>query len=353
MVRSSASVSWSRSIGSNGATAATRTTARFRAKEFAELEKARRRADAARMTAEADTTRAADELRGERRTRRAREEQAEADAQLAHRRAEGLAAQLQQLLAAVEDERLRAAPKSQRARTLEADVRQARAEVAALTEKIEHTPSRLDARGHPHARGGHRDDAAPGRAARGVAAADRTRSSRRSGAVSPVAPAPPRPAPRPDKPLARRVRPPVPPGVVAASPPGIEAMLRATDALLVIDGYNVTKRAWPDASPAEQRERLGVAVSQLHRRLGCGVLSVFDGDGSAPGSPRRRGGVHVVFSDADEEADEVVVREVAALPKRIPVVVASSDAWIREHAEAAGAVVVPANALLDTLRRAR
>ncbi len=168
-----------------------------------------------------------------------------------------------------------------------------------------------------------------------------------------VAPAPRGSAPRPEKPLARRVRPPVPPGVVAASSPGLEAMLRGPDVLLVIDGYNVTKRAWPDASPAEQRERLGVAVSQLHRRLGCGVLCVFDGDGHAPASPLQRGGVRVLFSDADEEADEVVVREVAALPKRIPVVVASSDAWIREHAEAAGAVVVPADALLDTLRRAR
>ncbi len=45
--------------------------ARVRAKELAELEEARRRADAARMTAEAEATRAADELRGERRARRA------------------------------------------------------------------------------------------------------------------------------------------------------------------------------------------------------------------------------------------------------------------------------------------
>ena len=59
----------------------------------------------------------------------------------------------------------------------------------------------------------------------------------------------------------------------------------------------------------------------------------------------------MVFSEADEEADEVVVREVEDLPKRIPVVVVSSDAWVREHAEAAGAVVVPADALLTVLRR--
>jgi predicted RNA-binding protein with PIN domain len=306
------------------------------------------------MTAEADATRVADELRGERRARRAREEQAEADAQSAHRRAEGLAAQLQQAQVAVEGERLRATREAQRARALEVELRQARADVATLTAKIEHAPSRLDA---PDVRALADATATTQRLAAQLEALQariETRRAHPTTAVTPVVPAPRGShTPPPEKPLARRVRPPVPPGVVAASPPGIEAMLRADDAVLVIDGYNVTKRAWPDASPAEQRERLGVAVSQLHRRLGCGVLCVFDGDGRAPAAPLQRGGVRVLFSDADEEADEVVVREVVALPKRIPVVVASSDAWIREHAEAAGAVVVPAEALLDTLRRAR
>jgi predicted RNA-binding protein with PIN domain len=81
------------------------------------------------------------------------------------------------------------------------------------------------------------------------------------------------------------------------------------------------------------------------------VLIVFDGDGSGVARPPiRRGGVRVVFSDASEEADDVVVREVAELPKRVPVVVASSDAWVRQHAESAGAVVVGADALLRVLR---
>ncbi|GIU89865.1 MAG: hypothetical protein KatS3mg010_0964 [Acidimicrobiia bacterium] len=60
--------------------------------------------------------------------------------------------------------------------------------------------------------------------------------------------------------------------------------------------------------------------------------------------------MRVVFSDAGEEADEVVVRVVQTQPKRVPVVVASSDAWVRGHAEAAGAVVVPADALVSCLR---
>jgi len=41
---------------------------------------------------------------------------------------------------------------------------------------------------------------------------------------------------------------------------------------------------------------------------------------------------------------------VAALPKRVPAVVASSDAWVREQAEAQGAVYVRAAALVDSLR---
>ena len=61
---------------------------------------------------------------------------------------------------------------------------------------------------------------------------------------------------------------------------GLEAMLRTADVMLAIDGYNVTKRAWPDATPADQRERLGIAITALHGWLGCRVMVVFDGDGS-------------------------------------------------------------------------
>jgi predicted RNA-binding protein with PIN domain len=159
--------------------------------------------------------------------------------------------------------------------------------------------------------------------------------------------------PRPRAP-SRRTRPTLPPGVAEESPEGIDAMLRADGVLLVVDGYNVTKRAWPDASPADQRERLGIGVTGLHRRVGCGVLVVFDGDGSGVARPViRRGGVRVMFSDAGEEADEVIVREVAALPKRVRVVVVSSDAWVREHTQAEGAVVVGADAFLRVLRPER
>jgi predicted RNA-binding protein with PIN domain len=60
--------------------------------------------------------------------------------------------------------------------------------------------------------------------------------------------------------------------------------------------------------------------------------------------------LRVLFSAAGEDADDVVVREVARLPKRVPVVVASSDAWVREHAEKEGAIVIASNTLLAVAR---
>ncbi|GIU89864.1 MAG: hypothetical protein KatS3mg010_0963 [Acidimicrobiia bacterium] len=249
--------------------------ARARAREVAELEEARRRADAGRMEAEARATRALDELREERQARRSREERAESDAAAARRKAEQLAAQIGRLEAELEAERARATRESQRARALEDDVRKLRADLAAAVERAEHAPPRLR----------------PGDArllADAAAAARRLGESldalRRRVDVAPEAPARApggRSAPG-DRPLARRVSPQLPAGMLASSPEGLDAMLRTKGVLLVVDGYNVTKRAWPDATAAEQRERLGVAVTALHRRLGCEVLCVFDGDGSGP-----------------------------------------------------------------------
>jgi predicted RNA-binding protein with PIN domain len=92
------------------------------------------------------------------------------------------------------------------------------------------------------------------------------------------------------------------------------------------------------------------ALGQLHARTGSDITLVFDG-ADVEGVPApRRPGVRVVFSAPGEEADRVVVREVASLPARVPVVVASSDAQVRADAEDEGACVVSSATLLGALR---
>ncbi len=163
---------------------------------------------------------------------------------------------------------------------------------------------------------------------------------------APVLSAASRPRPRP-----RRVRPVCPPGVIANSRVGLDGMLRTRGVLLVVDGYNVSKTAWAEASLEDQRGRLVSALAELHLRIRCDVVVVFDGAGIRGVPLPRRPGVRVVFSDAAETADDVVVREATEPATTIPVVVASSDAELRARAEAVGAAVVQSSVLLSVLRR--
>jgi predicted RNA-binding protein with PIN domain len=309
------------------------------ARERDAAEEARRRSDAARIAAEADRERVEQELREERRARRTREDEARADAAAATRTAQGLAAQLDQAQAALQSAGDRAAREARRAQELEDDVRALRSDLeAARAARPRPPPAYVPAR-----------TPAPDHARRLATELD-TLSRRVADAVAQPTPATGGRAKAPRAP-ARRAVPDLPAGVIADTVTGAEAMLRTHGVTLVVDGYNVSKRAWPDATPSEQRERLALALAALHARSGCSSTLVFDGDSTATGTPvLRRRGLRVLFSAAGEEADDVVVREVQQLSKRVPVVVASSDAWVREHAEEEGAVVIGAETLLAALR---
>ena len=320
--------------------------------ELSTLEEARRRADAARLEAEAVAARAEAELQKERTARRTREDDAIAAAGEAQGQVNALRTELDQARAELEEQQSQLTRAGQRTRSLEDDLRRVRADTNELRARAESAESRLgsrDQRALADAAAAARQlsvslDALQRRIREGASPDDGPTDSPRSEIPSP--------APRPPAPV-RRTQPNLPPGVVANSPVGVESMLSTPDVVLIVDGYNIAHRAWPHATAGDQRERLGIAATALSRRLGCEVVLVFDGDGNGSRPSLRRGDVRVLFSDAGEEADEVVVREVEQRPRRIPVVVASSDAWVREHASDQGAAVVGAGALVRVLRPER
>jgi predicted RNA-binding protein with PIN domain len=316
------------------------------AQERAALEEAYRRAEAARIESDTALARAEQELMKERSARRAREDTAIGAAGAAQAQVDALRTELDQARAEIAEQQSRAARASARAHSLEDDLRRERTDSRVLQARAENAASRLSTRDERALA-----DAVAVARQLSVSVDALQRRVRESAIAEGSLTDLPRARTRGREPApTKRTHPRLPPGVVANSPAGVEAMLATPDVVLIVDGYNVAHRAWPEATAGDQRERLGIAATALCRRLGCEVVLVFDGNGSRPRPSLRRGGVRVLFSEAGEEADEVVVREVEARPRRIPVVVASSDAWVAEHARDQGAAVVGADALVRAIR---
>ena len=144
-------------------------------------------------------------------------------------------------------------------------------------------------------------------------------------------------------------------GSLAVDDPALlEELLRLPRAHLIVDGYNVTKRAWPEAPLDRQRERLLNGAAALLARTKAEITVVFDAaetrDRPLVAPPR---GVRVLFSRYGVIADDVIRDLVAAEPTGRAVVVASSDQAVARDVMAAGFRVVAAGALTAVLTGSR
>jgi predicted RNA-binding protein with PIN domain len=183
------------------------------------------------------------------------------------------------------------------------------------------------------------------RSVRAERAADTARPAPRAAPPRPMAP-PASPPPLPREPVS------LPPGVLDDGPDAAYHLLRVSGAVLLVDGYNVTKSAWPDLAPAEQRARLVQALGTLTARTGIEIDAVFDGADIVASTPLLSPrGVRVRYSEPNIEADDVILKLVDEYPRTRAVVVASSDARVREGARRGGANVLHATQLLAAIRR--
>jgi len=115
---------------------------------------------------------------------------------------------------------------------------------------------------------------------------------------------------------------------------------------LIVDGYNVTKSAWPTQSLEAQRTRLLTLLGALVARTGAETTVVFDGaaSGTRATVPAPRG-VKVLFSPAGVIADDVIRDLVAAEPAGRVLVVVTDDRELGADVRRAGARVAGARAL--------
>jgi predicted RNA-binding protein with PIN domain len=159
--------------------------------------------------------------------------------------------------------------------------------------------------------------------------------------------------PRPQGPASARRPVRLPGGVRDDGLEAAEHLVRVPGSVVLVDGYNVSKTAWSDLAPPEQRDRLVQALGELSARTGTHVEVVFDGaEQTEPTRPvRPPHGVRLRFSPPDVEADDVLLELLDAQPRGRAVVVVSSDGRVRAGASARGANVLHARQLLDALRR--
>ncbi|WP_433021743.1 NYN domain-containing protein [Kribbella sp. CA-294648] len=121
---------------------------------------------------------------------------------------------------------------------------------------------------------------------------------------------------------------------------------------LIIDGYNVTKTAWPNSPLHSQRQRLVTALGALVAQRRIEVTVVFDGaelSGPVQLNPPR--GVRVRFSPAGVIADDVIRQLVRAEPPGRPIVVVSTDREVAESTVTMGARALSATTLIARIAR--
>ncbi len=135
-----------------------------------------------------------------------------------------------------------------------------------------------------------------------------------------------------------------------ATPALLDQMLAMPRARLIVDGYNVTKQAWPSASLEAQRSRLVAALGPVVARSGAETTVVFDAAESTARTvmPAPRG-VRVVFSPEGVIADDVIRQLVAAEPRGRVVIVVSGDQAVARDVVRSGARAVPASALIGVI----
>jgi len=132
----------------------------------------------------------------------------------------------------------------------------------------------------------------------------------------------------------------------------LQHLISVPRAHLLVDGYNVTKSAWPTIPLDAQRSRLLRELAPIASRSGAEVTVVFDGADlehrPRVASPR---GVRVRFSRPGVTADEVLLDLLRVEPVGRPLVVVSSDGEVAVGATRAGARPVPSATLVQLMGR--
>jgi len=141
----------------------------------------------------------------------------------------------------------------------------------------------------------------------------------------------------------------LPGGVLGDSELATDYLLRS-GALVIVDGYNVTKLVWPSEELVTQRERLIDVAEAAAQRTGADIVIVFDGADVVGAHTRRRRMIRVLYSEEGSIADDLIRREVNRTPVDRPIVVVTNDGEVIRDVRAMGANTVGSSAFANWCR---
>jgi predicted RNA-binding protein with PIN domain len=119
---------------------------------------------------------------------------------------------------------------------------------------------------------------------------------------------------------------------------------------LIVDGYNVSKTAWPTQPLDQQRSRLTSGLSALVGGRAVETTIVFDGaDLAHPPGVNAPRGIRVRFSPPGVIADDLIRQLVQAEPTGRSVIVVSTDREVAESITKMGARSVASIALIKAM----
>lgn len=139
-------------------------------------------------------------------------------------------------------------------------------------------------------------------------------------------------------------------GLLDDDPSLLRRLLELPRLHLIVDGYNVSKSAWPGTPLDQQRTRLISKVASLVAGKRVEVTVVFDGaELLGPPNAVAPRGIRVLFSPPGVIADDVIRELVSSEPPGRPVTVVSSDRELAESVAASGARSLASSALIGVL----
>jgi predicted RNA-binding protein with PIN domain len=120
----------------------------------------------------------------------------------------------------------------------------------------------------------------------------------------------------------------------------VQHLLAVAEVVVMVDGYNVAKLAWPTESLAVQRDRLNDLSDELVTRYGTDLRVVYDGAASNRAAASRRRRFAIEFTAEGITADDIIVERIRSLPIAQAVVLVTNDTALTRRCERLGVTTV-------------